>query len=156
MPADPVGQVPYDEVQQALAEVQETLWQFAWQPEYNSQPELFAGGALARYLAALERLFLRTGGEFWLGESISHVDYLAIALLDEIRAFFPATLAQHEHLYDFYARVMERPRISAYVGSRKQPVVFGMSLQGPKIDPAAEVSPGDVFENPWREPIVLA
>ena len=75
---------------------------------------------------------------------------------DELRAFFPAALVEFELLAAFHAQMAARPRISAYIGSRKQPVVFGMGLHGPKVDPAAEISDGDVFENPWREPIRLA
>lgn len=154
-PSDPVGQAPFDEALSAVAEVQEALWQFAWQPEYSSQPELFANGALRRYLGNLERLFGRDSSEFWVGGKISHVDYLAYVLLDELRAFFPAVLAERDLLAAFYAHMAARPRISAYIGSRKQPVVFGMGLHGPKVDPASTINPGDVFENPWREPIAL-
>ena len=154
-PSDPVGQAPYSEAHDALAEVQEALWQFAWQPEYHNQPELFANGALNRYLANLERLYMRNDSEFWVGEKISQVDYLAYALTDELRAFFPLALAEFEMLFAFHVHMSARPRISAYVGSRKQPVVFGMGLHGPKVDPASVINPGDVFENPWREPIPL-
>ncbi len=154
-PGDPVGRAPYDEAHDAIAEVQEALWQFAWQPEYQDQPQLFINGALSRYLANLERLFMRDDSEFWVGGSISHVDYLAYVLLDELRAFFPEALAEVELLSAFHQQMVARPRISAYIGSRKQPVVFGMGLHGPKVDPAAQINPGDVFENPWREPIAL-
>ena len=154
--SDPVGQAPYDEALHAVAEVQEALWQFAWRPEYQTQPELFENGALGLYLASLQRLFTRDDSEFWVGESISHVDYLAFALTDELRAFFPTALEEFELLHAFHAQMASRPRISAYIGSRKQPVVFGMGLHGPKVDPAAQISEGDVFENPWSEPIRLA
>lgn len=153
--ADPVSQAPYDEAHHALIEVQEALWQFAWQPEYLNRPEVFVNGALGSYLAALQRLYLRDDTEFWVGGKISHVDYLAFALVDELRAFFPATLTEFEPLANFHAQIAARPRISAYIGSRKQPVVFGMALHGPKVDPAAQINPGDVFENPWRAPIEL-
>ena len=154
-PSDPVGQAPYDEAFDAIAEVQEALWQFAWQPEYYNQPEVFVNGALNRYLANLERLYMRDESEFWVGGRISHVDYLAYAFADELRAFFPQALVEFEMLAAFHAHMAARPRISAYKGSRKQPVVFGMGLHGPKVDPASVISPGDVFENPWREPIPL-
>jgi len=154
--SDPVSQAPYDEAYYAIAEVQEALWQFAWQPEYQTQPEDFENGALGRYLANLQRLYMRDDSEFWVGEKVSHVDYLAFTLTDELRAFFPTALAEFEVLAAFHAQMAARPRISAYIGSRKQPVVFGMGLHGPKVDPAAHIVPGDVFENPWREPIELA
>lgn len=155
-PSDPVGQAPFDEALAAVSEVQEALWQFAWQPEYRNQPELFINGALSRYLANLQRLYMRDDTEFWVGGRVSHVDYLAYALTDELRAFFPEALAEFELLGAFHVQMAARPRISAYIGSRKQPVVFGMGLHGPKVDPAAVINPGDVFENPWREPMPLA
>jgi len=155
VPADPVASAVYDEAYHAIAEVQEQLWQFAWQPEYETQPESFLNGVLSHYLIGLERLYLRNAGDFWVGEGVSQVDYLAYTLLDELRAFFPATLAQFENLQQFHALITTRPRISVYIGSRKQPVVFGMSLAGPKVDPAAVIKPGAVFESPWREPVLL-
>jgi len=152
---DPAASAVYDEAYHAIAEVQEQLWQFAWQPEYATQPESFANGLLSHYLIGLERLYVRNSGDFWVGDGISQVDYLAYALLDELRAFFPATLAQFESLQHAHGFMAARPRISVYIGSRKQPVVFGMSLAGPKVDPAAVIKPGAVFENPWREPVLL-
>lgn len=155
VPADPVAAAVYNEAYHAVADVQEQLWLFAWKPEYETQPEVFANGALSHFLTNLERLYLNNVGDFWVGERVSPVDYLAYVLFDELRAFFPATLAQFEALQFFHGIMAARPRISAYIGSRKQPAVFGMSLAGPKVDPAAVINSGDVFENPWREPIPL-
>jgi len=155
MAADPVSQAPYDELHHAIAEVQEALWLFAWRDEYKSQPEAFVTGELGPHLESLQRLYLRDDSDFWVGGKISHVDYLAYTLIDELQAFFPHALAEHEALVGFQAQIAARPRISAYIGSRKQPVVFGMGLHGPKVDPMARVNAGDVFENPWFEPIAL-
>ena len=156
MPADPVAQAGFDVAQEALAEAQEQLWQFAWQEEYRSAASVFANGQLARSLRALERLFLDCPGDYWLGTQVSHVDYLAYAYLDELRAFFGAALASVEALALFHERFDARPRLRAYLDSRRRPVVFGMGLDGPKIDPAVELGPDDVFENPWTKPIKIA
>ena len=156
MPADPVGALPYEEAHDAVAEVQEQLWQFAWHEDYYDAPQSIERGALAAMLTNLERLYLRSASEFWVGDAVSQVDYLAYCLLDEIRAFFPATLQRFEVLGEFHATFGVRPRMRAYLESRKRPVVFGMGLRGPKVDPAAEVPPGTVFENPWTKPIQLA
>jgi len=158
MPADPVAQAPYDQAQEALSAAQEELWQFAWQQEYQSDPNLFANSQLSRSLRALERLFLTCPGDYWLGTEVSHADYLAYAYLDELRAFFASTLASFEVLALFHERFDARPRLRAYLDSRRRPVVFGMGLHGPKLDPAAAdtIADDDLFENPWSKPIRLA
>ncbi len=155
MPADPVRQSAFDLAQEALAEVQEQLWQFAWTQEYRSDPDSFGNGQLTRALRGLERLFLTNSSEFWVGDAASHVDYLGFALFSELQAFFPAVLAKFDVLTQFLEAFGVRPRVQAYSGSRKQPAVFGMGLHGPKIDPLATLSEGDVFENPWTKPIPL-
>lgn len=156
MPADPVAQASFDEAQEALSEAQEQLWQFGWQEEYGTDPKLFVNGQLARSLRALERLFLAHPGDFWLGTEICHVDYLAYAYFDELRAFFGAALGNFDVLALFHERFDARPRLRAYLDSRRRPVVFGMGLHGPKIDPMAAIEPDAVFENPWSKPIKLA
>lgn len=156
MDGDPALQAIYGEAQEVLAEAQENLWAFAWKPEYEEDPQGYAGGILALYLRALGRWFdNHSGGQFWVGDSISHVDYLAFVYLDECRAFFPDALAQVDCLVSFHARMAARPGLVGYLASARRPVVFGMGLGGPKVDPAAALKAGQIFENPWSDPIVL-
>ena len=108
MPADPVAQASFDEAQEALSEAQEQLWQFGWQEEYGTDPKLFVNGQLARSLRALERLFLAHPGDFWLGTEICHVDYLAYAYFDELRAFFGAALGNFDVLALFHTALFPR------------------------------------------------
>ncbi|MEM7219947.1 MAG: glutathione S-transferase family protein [Pseudomonadota bacterium] len=156
MPADPVAQAPYDEAQFALAEVQEILWQFGWQEDYARDPEPFLQHELHELLRDLERLYLRGVSEFWVGERASHVDFLAFALFDELRAFFPDALARFPTFVQFHSLISSRPNVRAYIDSTRRPAVFGMALHGPKIDPLARVEPGTLFESPWSEPVDLA
>ena len=155
VPLDAVGSAPYDQAHEALAEAQEQLWQFAWHEDYGSAPEQFASGQLTRTLRSLERLYEANEGVPWVGGAPSHVDYLAFCYVDELRAFFPDTLAEFAALVAFHAELSRRPRIQAYVGSGRRAPVFGMGLSGPKVDPDSVIEPGSVFENPWTKPIPL-
>jgi len=155
LPNSATGQVAFDEAQEALAEAQEDLWRFAWHKNYKDDPDRYASGRLSQILGNLQSLFSRNEKAYWIGDSISHVDCLAFVLLDELRAFFPETLSRFEGLAEFHDRFQNRPRIRSYVDSRRRPAVFGMGLHGPKIDPAARLEKGEVFENPWTEPVRL-
>ncbi len=156
LPASFKSQSVYDEAHSALAEAQEDLWQFAWSSDYVERPEVYATGRLSHFLEKLQSHLNRHGGKCWMGNSLSHIDCLAFVFLDELRAFFPATLAGFTSLAEFHARFENRTLVRSYVDSSRRPVVFGMALHGPKIDPAARVKPGEVFENPWTEPVALA
>ena len=154
---DPVGWVVCDEIQEVLSEFQEHLWRFAWQDGWRNDRGDYAETLLKPVLGALQRWYHRHGGgEFWVGSAISHVDYLAWCYLDELRAFFPDTLSEFAALTDFHARMCGRPRIAAYLESDRRPLVFGMAIDGPKVDPDVPLEPGQTFLNPWTEPIVLA
>lgn len=155
-PGDDVIWVVYDEIQEVLAEAQEHLWRFAWEADYRSNKRNYADGILRLFLGALQRWYSgHGGGEYWVGETVSHIDYLAFTYLDEVRAFFPEALARTEPLAAFHTRMQARPRIADYIGSGCQPVVFGMAVDGPKVDPDVTLETGQIFHNPWTEPIVL-
>ena len=150
------GWVVYDEIQEVLSEAQEHLWRFAWEADYQSSRQGYADGILRWYLGTLQRWYSGHGaGQYWVGDTVSHIDYLAFTYLDEVRAFFPETLAAAELLAEFHARMRGRPRIAEYIASGRRPVVFGMAIDGPKVDPDAALEPGQLFRNPWTEPIVL-
>lgn len=153
---DAANWVVYDEIQEVLSEAQEHLWRFAWEADYQANKQTYANGILGWFLGTLQRWYSGHGnGEYWVGEAASHIDYLAFTYLDEVRAFFPAALASTELLARFHARMQARPRIADYIGSGRRPVVFGMAVDGPKVDPDIALEPGALFRNPWSEPIVL-
>ncbi len=156
LPSSLKGQSVYDEAHLALSEAQEDLWQFAWSKNYIANPEAYAAGRLSNFLRNLQSHLARHGGECWVGNSISHIDCLAFVLLDELRAFFPAALSGFTLLSEFHAKFENRLPVRTYIDSGRRPAVFGMALHGPKIDPAAKIEPGQVFKNPWTEPVPLA
>ncbi len=151
-----IDQSIYDEAQFSLAEAQEDLWQFAWREDYLTDPEPYATGRLSFFLNSLQAHLAQHGGDCWIGNSISHIDCLAFAFLDELRAFFPTTLASFARLSEFHETFKNRPPVHAYIESGRRPAVFGMALNGPKIDPEAKVAPGEMFENPWTDPVPLS
>jgi prostaglandin-H2 D-isomerase / glutathione transferase len=127
-----------DIVEEAVAEANEVLWRFFWDPKQQEKMAAFAAGALTTTLDNLQRWFLRGGidAQFWVGNSLTYADFAAFTYLDEIRAFFPSTLARFSHLRDFRDRIAARPRIAAYIASARYPVCFGYGLHGGKDDPA--------------------
>jgi glutathione S-transferase len=147
-----------DTTQEALAEAQEDLWRFAWVESYHQKLDEYASLVLEPRLSYLERWFTRAGRrpEFWVGDSPTHVDFLAFCYLEELDAFFPATLSRYEHLAAFRRRVEGLPAIAEYIESGRRPVVFGMGIRGPKIDPRARAREGAMFHSPWTKPLPLA
>jgi glutathione S-transferase len=143
--------------QEALAEAQEDLWRFAWVENYPDKVGAYAELTLGRKLAELQDWFRREGRDaaYWVGESASHVDFIAFCYLDELAAFFPETLAAFPELAAFHERMAMLPGIREYIASGERPTVFGMGIQGPKVDPRVALPPGAVFASPWMEPIPL-
>jgi hypothetical protein len=93
--------------------------------------------------------------EYWVHDSLSHVDFITFCHLDELRAFFP-TLCHASRLAAFRNQFEGRPRIQNYLASgNRRPAVFGIGLDGPKVDPDARLKPEELFYNPWMLPIRL-
>lgn len=147
-----------DITQEALAEAQEDLWRFAWVENHHPKREGYASSKLEPELARLQAWLQRQGrtGPYWVGESLSHVDLIAFCYLDELDAFFPETLSRYEPLAAFRRRIETLPAIAAYIARGDRPTVFGMGIEGPKIDPRCTIPEGSAFRNPWTKPIILA
>ena len=149
--------VELDVAQEAIAEAQEDLWQFAWRESYYEHLESYAAETLRPRLGSLTAWFARRGGgtASWFGDAFSHVDCVAFTYLDEIDAFFPAVLAEFGELSDLRSRVAALPGVSDYLGSAMRSAVFGMGCTGPKVDPRVALEPGGTFFSPWSEPLDL-
>ena len=147
-----------DITQEALAEAQEDLWRFAWMENYHQKLERYASKVLEPRLRLLEAWLTREGRRptWWVGESPNHVDFVAFCYLDELDAFFPATLNRYEALAAFRRRVAALPPIAEYIASGSRPAVFGMSIRGPKLDPRVSLPEGALFRSPWTGEIPLA
>ncbi len=154
--ADEQRDALFDITQEALSEAQEDLWRFAWVKDYHQKTERYADETLRPRLRHLQKWLRRDArdGQYWVGEAPSHVDFLAFCYLDELDAFFPETLAEFPNLADFRSRIESLPRVAHYVATAR-PIVFGMGIKGPKIDPRVAIAPGTEFRNPWTQPIAL-
>lgn len=143
--------------QEALAEAQEDLWRFAWVENYPEKADAYGEQTLGRRLSELQKWFRRDGRDaaYWVGDTASHVDFIAFCYLDELDAFFPDTLAAFAELAAFHDRMGSLPGVRDYIASGERPIVFGMGIQGPKVDRRVALSPGAVFESPWMDPIPL-
>jgi glutathione S-transferase len=143
-----------DMTQEALAEIQEEVWRFAWVDGWRGRRAAFVAQTLAPALARLAAWLARSGPQapWFVGNRPTHVDLLAFAVLDEVDAFFPSCLAGEPALAGLHARVVARPPVAAYVASGIRPAVFGIGADGAKLDPRLPER-DRAFENPWDIPI---
>jgi glutathione S-transferase len=122
---------------EALNEAIENFWRFFWDPDYAGKTDVFERGALAEALLDLERWFTRTSLEpqFWVDGRLTYVDFVAWRFLDEVDALFPKALAARPALAQFHRAFQTRPRIAAYLQSKRRPRAFAICIDGVKWDP---------------------
>jgi glutathione S-transferase len=151
---DPATDAALDMTQEALAEIQEEVWRFAWVDDWRDRRPAFIAQTLAPALAGLAAWLARSGPEapWFVGARPTHVDLLAFALLDEVDAFFPASLAGEPVLARLHARVAALDPVAAYLASGTRPAVFGIGVDGAKLDPRLPAR-DPTFANPWDIPI---
>jgi glutathione S-transferase len=127
-----------DIVGEAMNDADVSLWRWLCEPETEKQRAAFAGGELSTTLRNLQKWYCRNGddAQFWVGDALTLADFMAFAYLDEVRAFFPETLAQFPVLHAFYLRIAKRPRIAAYLASPRYLGDFGYGPRGRIKDPA--------------------
>ncbi|HTR63398.1 MAG TPA: glutathione S-transferase family protein [Candidatus Binataceae bacterium] len=131
-------QAQCDIVAEAIDDAEVSLWRWLCDADPEEKRAAFAGGELSMTLGRLQKWFRRNGdgAQFWVGDSMTYADFMAFAYLDEVRAFFPETLAQFPALHAFYDRVAARRRIAAYLKSPRYLPDFGYGPRGRIKDPA--------------------
>ena len=144
-PTDPAWWVKADQVHEALAEAQESLWRFAWNEAYRNNRDKYARRELKHYLSGLSAM--RGDKTYFTGSEIAHVDYLAAVYLDEVATFF----GELDTLSSFREMIYARSNLSSYVESGRRPIVFGMGLDGPKYAPEATSFEREKWPNPWAK-----
>lgn len=129
--------VDCDVTAEAVTEAVDDLWRLYWEPDYKSKQEAFAAGRLSEHMRNLERWFTRNSPapDYWVGDRLTYADFVAYRFLDEIDALFPAVLAASPQLARFHRAFDARPRIASYIASGRRPAVFGIVIDGLKIDP---------------------
>ena len=143
-PTDAVWWSKADQVHEALAEAQESLWRFAWEEAYQTDRDRYTNRELKHYLKGLAAL--KGDGAFFTGDEVAHVDYLAAVYLDEVATFF----GDLGELAEFHEMMYGRAAIAEYVLSGKRPIVFGMGLAGPKYAPESSEAERANWPNPWQ------
>lgn len=90
----------------------------------RKRSEVFASERIPKYLAWLERLLVRSDGDFLLGRRLSYVDLSAFQVVSGLSYAFPNTMARLEttipELIALRDRVAVRPRIAAYLSSSRR------------------------------------
>jgi glutathione S-transferase len=86
--------------------------------------ELFTTERIPRFLGYFEDVLARSGGEWTMGEAISYVDLALFQLAEGLAYAFPRayqqTIADTPRLASLRERVSERPRIGAYLRSKRR------------------------------------
>ncbi|MGO9605710.1 MAG: glutathione S-transferase family protein [Candidatus Binataceae bacterium] len=140
-----------DIVEEAIAEAQDQIWWFLNGLFPEKDPARFAQEGMSTTLGCLQKFFQRNTleAQFWSGKSITFVDLLAFAYLDEVRAIFPDTLSKFGALLEFRNRIAKRPRIAEYLRSDRRPAAILFGRDGrPLIDPQSNAPAPSPFWTP--------
>jgi glutathione S-transferase len=77
-----------------------------------------------KYLGYFERVLKKNGGRFLIGRRLSYVDLSLFQIIEGLRYAFPKRMKRFERkipdLIALHDRVAKRPRIAAYVASRRR------------------------------------
>jgi glutathione S-transferase len=137
-----------DIVEETIRDAQHELWWFANGLLQEKDPREFAEGGLSTTLDRLQR-FLQPDSrqaQFWVGDSLTSVEFLAFAYLDDVRVLFPDTLEKYDKLREFQQRIAVRPRISEYLCSTRRPSAVYIGCEGrPVVDPDSKSPASDRF-----------
>ena len=100
----------------------------------------FLATRLPKYLDYFETVLQRNRGGYVLGKAVSYVDLSLFQMIAGLRYAFPRTWAGLAHRYPLldalHARVADRPRIAAYLASRRR-IAFnrqGIFRHYPELD----------------------
>jgi glutathione S-transferase len=106
----------------------------------------FIAQRLPKYLGHFEAVLQRNPGGFVLGKAASYADLSLFQMVAGLRYALPRALARLEPRYPrlsaLHARVAARPRIAAYLGSKRR-IAFnrqGIFRHYPELDPARNKS----------------
>jgi glutathione S-transferase len=85
----------------------------------------FAANRIPKFLGYFERVLkMNGGGDFVFGNKASYVDLSLFQMIEGLRYAFPKTMARlepgHPRMAALHDRVMERPRIAAYLASPRR------------------------------------
>lgn len=94
------------------------------QPEALRRSADFLAVRLPKYFGYFEKLLERGGGDWMIGNAVSHVDLSMFQLVAGMRYAFPRAMAKEEaafpRLIALHDKVAARPRIKAYLASARR------------------------------------
>ncbi len=92
--------------------------------EAKRRAQDFVKERLPKYLGWLEDVLSRNGGKWLVGRELTYVDLSAFQVIEGLRYAFPKAMAGIErkipHLLALRDRVAARPRIAAYLASKRR------------------------------------
>jgi glutathione S-transferase len=94
--------------------------------EAKKRAAQFTANRIPKFLGYFERILNLNvkGGDFIFGKKVSYVDLSLFQMIEGSRYAFPQTMArlepQHPRLIALHDRVLERPRIAAYLSSPRR------------------------------------
>lgn len=101
----------------------------------------FLAVRLPKYLGYFETVLARNGGQWMIGDAVSHVDLSMFQIVAGMRYAFPRAMAQKEgatpKLVALHDRIAARPRLKAYLASARR-IPFnekGIFRRYPELDP---------------------
>lgn len=93
-------------------------------PEALKRSADFLAVRLPKYFGYFQSLLDRNGGQWMVGEAVSHVDLSMFQIVAGMRYAFPKAMARQETTYAkliaLHDRVAGRPRLKAYLGSPRR------------------------------------
>lgn len=113
-----------DIVEEALVDANTELRQSAFDPNFNSRKEQFLANNLHTRLNDLEFFFTLNPSKsdnYWVGSSVTFVDYYAWDYLDKVRTLNMDVLSKYPHLHKFWKSFPEvRPNLAQYLKSDRR------------------------------------
>ena len=79
---------------------------------------------MPKFLGYFERVLVNNGGSYMVGRRLSYVDLSLFEIIEGLRYAFPKRMKRFEkkvpHLIALRERVAKRPRIKAYLASKRR------------------------------------
>ncbi|CAG2104711.1 unnamed protein product [Medioppia subpectinata] len=124
---DETGLVRQDVVEQQLADIKNGfIMGLLFAKDFETEKVKFIAETLPQQLDALSR-FLGTR-QWFTGNEVNYVDFMAYELLDWFRLFSPETVNKYQNLVQLLTRFESLPAIKAYM---KSPEFISWPLFGP-------------------------
>jgi glutathione S-transferase len=133
-----VERIRCDMIEAAISDLNELVGKAPWRPDFKNGRVGYVENELGPVLVGLERFLMSNvdSNDFWVGSSLTFVDLIAFAVLDNTRVMFPEAFEQCSLLVKFCDLIASRPRIAAYITSGRRPEIIQHGPDGPIYDNA--------------------